>query len=628
MLTILIFETLLNGSPVQGVDADQSEPECSLYLAPSSTTGSCLGTFSGRDIAESGTIGHPELVYNIFDLGLHAGFEAEQASAIVDLDWAGSDMLAQLESKYVKSLAPGLGSTVNGHPGLNNIMLGKPQQVSSPPRVSDKNEEIHPLDKSSPAAGAITYFGKLKTYATSPIKAGSELFAKFSDDYFSSRQEVYGPAPLSKHFNIADSIVERFVNFRKENEDEPEESKFSDELLADLWDAVLSAYSGVAPLRAALPNDVAGVLRARETGSAFESVPSFIRSPEWLEENGKCIDKVRPGLSPIENAGRGAFAARSLQKGEVILPMPVVPIKRGLLDMHNFTNDLEFPGRLIRSKAITTKQLLLNYCFGHPRSSLLLYPYGTMSGLVNHASSGMSPNAELAWATEPANEFECFHQSSWLGMTPEEVFTKRNETTNMMLEIRAIREIEDGEEILLDYGKDWESAYEKHVMEWQENEPSAKEESCDVSDEPAAWRTGLEQQNEPYPQNTVTACFYLPMTIHQPEQRKVRGGDSVGVVWKRSLPYGELSRRVQTCEILERFPETDYNEVEEDVEYKYTVWVHPNKEIPANFLMFDVPAEEIMLMKVPYTSDQHWTGAFRHEIGIPENVFPPAWISP
>ena len=102
----------------------------------------------------------------------------------------------------------------------------------------------------------------------------------------------------------------------------------------------------------------------------------------------------------------------------------------------------------------------------------------------------------------------------------------------------------------------------------------------------------------------------------------------MGVVWKKSPPYGEMSRRVQTCEILERFPETDYNEVEEDVEYKYTVWIHPNKEIPANHLMFDVPAEEIMLMKVPYTSDQHWTGAFRHEIGIPENVFPPAWISP
>ncbi len=52
---------------------------------------------------------------------------------------------------------------------------------------------------------------------------------------------------------------------------------------------------------------------------------------------------------------------------------------------------------------------------------------------MNHESSGLIPNAELAWATEPAHQLECFQEASWLEMKPEDVFGHHE--ANLKLEI-------------------------------------------------------------------------------------------------------------------------------------------------------------------------------------------------
>ena len=48
-------------------------------------------------------------------------------------------------------------------------------------------------------------------------------------------------------------------------------------------------------------------------------------SLEFLKEHGKCQDHIRPDISTIPNAGRGAFATRDLPKGTVVGYAPISP---------------------------------------------------------------------------------------------------------------------------------------------------------------------------------------------------------------------------------------------------------------------------------------------------------------
>ena len=38
-----------------------------------------------------------------------------------------------------------------------------------------------------------------------------------------------------------------------------------------------------------------------------------------------------------------------------------------------------------------------------------------------------------------------------------------------------------------------------------------------------------------------------------------------------------------------------------------------------------IPPDEIRFINKPYMSDMHWRGALRHEMKIPDHIFPPLW---
>jgi hypothetical protein len=48
--------------------------------------------------------------------------------------------------------------------------------------------------------------------------------------------------------------------------------------------------------------------------------------------------------------------------------------------------------------------------------------------------------------------------------------------------------------------------------------------------------------------------------------------------------------------------------------------------IPGHIFVVGMPSEAITLIDLPYTSDEHIEGAFRHEIGVPDELFPPNWL--
>jgi hypothetical protein len=85
-----------------------------------------------------------------------------------------------------------------------------------------------------------------------------------------------------------------------------------------------------------------------------------------------CLDNILPGKSTIDDAGKGAFSSQYIAKGAVIAPAPLIPIRhRNALKMTQFRINDETGER----EYIFGNQLLLNYCFRHPKSSLLFFPY-------------------------------------------------------------------------------------------------------------------------------------------------------------------------------------------------------------------------------------------------------------
>lgn len=180
------------------------------------------------------------------------------------------------------------------------------------------------------------------------------------------------------------------------------------------------------------------------------------RDVDWIQTHGICIENIRPGQSNLPHAGRGAFAQLSIPKGDIIVPAPLLTIpNQDSLRMYP-TKINEEGDRVKIDDTPIGHQLLMNYCFGHTQSKLLLCPQ-TNAILINHCSTrhkegrthtcnhGNGPNARVQWASgwDP-------NTKDWLQKSMEEI---RELTANgqrgLSLEIVATTDIGIGEEVRL-----------------------------------------------------------------------------------------------------------------------------------------------------------------------------------
>jgi len=167
------------------------------------------------------------------------------------------------------------------------------------------------------------------------------------------------------------------------------------------------------------------------------------RTVEWLEKNGKCLDNLRAGISTIHGAGRGAFAMRHIPKGSIIAPAPLMHI----MNISSFKTNANSTN-MTEEKSY---QLLLNYCFGHRDSSLLLCPT-TSVVLINHSRE--NANAVYRWSSSSSNKK---YDKPDPRMSPVENLRSNysdlfDTNTKLMFDFIATRDIKEGEEIFIDYG--------------------------------------------------------------------------------------------------------------------------------------------------------------------------------
>lgn len=261
------------------------------------------------------------------------------------------------------------------------------------------------------------------------------------------------------------------------------------------------------------------------------------KSVKELEKDGICLDNLHPGKSTIESAGRGAFSSRYISKGTVIAPAPVIPIGHRDALKTTYFRPNEATGE---REYIHGNQLLLNYCFGHSNSSLLFFPYSPMVNLINHDAK--KPNAKLQWS-----QSNLHYGKEWLQYPLDKV--KAMERTGLLLEVVATRDIDKGEEVLLDYGEAYERAWKRHVEEWRTAYTDGYVYPSTFDDE--------EDLPLELPENLMTACFY------NFGERGAEVANGAGTIVWRKTHRAMKDENLRPCTLLHK----DIDSVTGDITY-------------------------------------------------------------
>ena len=434
------------------------------------------------------------------------------------------------------------------------------------------------------------------------------MFASYGESWIpwipgvrTTQNKVLNPADelLDDYFHWIQQLLQRYDS----------QMEYNNHLKEGLW-SLLRKFPTKAKEFSVLPEEdwgkVETALGNKKEKNTSSITRQFIRetgqrSLEWLQEHGKCQDHIRPGDSTIPHAGKGAFASRRLPKGTVVGYAPLIHIgpKARQLWQVQYPDDGHFQ-----------TDLIINYSFEHPNSTLTFTPYGGMVNYINHSAE--KPNVKVAWPTQEL----VAHKPEWLNNMDLKTLINTIDKVGLSFDYIALRDIEEGEEILMDYGVEWERAWEEHVAQYQ---PPSDADSYQhgSSYHISVFRTAKELAKNPYPSNLHTMCIS--------SYRKVSSTSAVvGGSKKEHYEYVPVLKKT-----TDRVPCTVVSREVEDVataSYTYTVemmLLEGNSVIVSNV----VANQGLFLYDKAFSQDWHLAQAFRHPIGIPDGILPNQWMS-
>ena len=244
---------------------------------------------------------------------------------------------------------------------------------------------------------------------------------------------------------------------------------------------------------------------------------------------------------------------------------------------------------------------------------MAFFPSGAVAAFINHSDE---PNAKLVWSKHPN------HQKMWLHLEPDVLLDKEHMSIGLLFEIVATREIAPGEEVFIDYGLEWKAAYKKHADEW--NAKIARGEinkewplrAVDMNAQyhnAEPFKTEAELLMDPYPAENVALKAFLYLdesdnagTVADP---KIWGGDRIESAYHHENLFDVT--------VLDRIHVENHSET---APYTYKVqWVN---KLGQTTVVEGVPHDALVFLDKPGTSDQFQSNAFRHYIGIPDEIFP------
>jgi hypothetical protein len=354
-----------------------------------------------------------------------------------------------------------------------------------------------------------------------------------------------------------------------------------------------------------------------------------MRSVAELRQHGMCIDNIDVRPSRFAEMGRGAFATRVIRKGDLVAPAP----------LQVFKNRQDFATS--QKQGISPEALFVNYCFQVAgNDKLMLFPYGPGVNLINHApastittttantlvrnnkSKKPEANVGLRWSSHR------MHHKELLELSLED-FVAQAKPGKLILEVYALRDIAENEELLLDYGQDWQDAWNKHVQEWK---PVLEKGFIypHEMDETAPLRTEVEQKAEPYAQNLAMVCNTPDWDRNK--QQDDGGGGGVNhnhIDWHE--PDFDWLEGFVFCHVIDRY-EGPYGDLVYTVSLDFDGGDHPQEYDPSvpmseQYIDRNVPRRAIRFVDKPYTSDMHLPNAFRHTIELSKELVPAQWIT-
>jgi hypothetical protein len=578
------------------IDKNKNEnSECGLYLALSTLPGAGLGIFSSVERKAGDAVGSGDVCLPNIDLQYHN--RRPVFDSMHDYYWQGAAMGMSRESHSndVNAYCPGLDCAINCHLGLLNTHHSFPRY------------DYAGLHRSrDPGAGAITPYHNGTTYATRTIPAGGELFKNYGDHYFVSRHTKFGPDfPLVGDYPMAEHILRNMTAI-----------KMSPIAQKDLYEDIVLGMKkryNTSRVLGAFPLNIKGALVGAEQNLFTLLQPTATRSIEWLRENGRCIDNMKPVSSNIRQAGRGAVATRALKKDQRITTSPLhhVPYS-SFMFMHNFKFAPDENGDMARwAEGLKGYQILMNYCYGHPKSSMLLCPYGNGVNYINHNQT--QANVRFEWADD------FFRHNSTLvekGVIEDLMW---NTKPQLAFDYVALRDIEPDEELFMDYGDVFEQDWRLHVDHFKPAVPNADSYvdgiSLNLEHPNLAFKTEKEQESNPYPDHLqIRAHGMLEV------KEEIKEGMYYWGIIDYGLPAKVLERFVNGTEhyytiqlgIISQEAKVDMGSRDREAN---VTWVHRYK----------VPRSAIAFYDKPGRTDIHLPNAFRHVIGIPDDIFPDQW---
>jgi hypothetical protein len=613
---------------------------CGLYLAPSTIPGAGLGIFTALEKEQGDSVGAGDVCLPVMEMNWHQSksgnngingrnndnnHDHDYFNPFSDYYWAGAvmGMQREVESDDIEAYCPGLDCAINCHLALINVQ-------KSIPLYDTAGMHRH----RDPGAGAFTPYHNGTTIVSRHIPAGGELFKFYGDNWFETRPDSFGPTfPLSDDFPVAEALLQQLFELTTTPDSMEEDDEHNNTMQQDLWDIITSLseppYAFVSRVLGALPTKLSDAAIANDAGEiAVLHQPAAMRSPEWLQQNGRCIDHMRPGMSTIDQAGHGAFATRDLPIHTVITTSPLhhLPYQE-FCNMYKFDLDEEHnrwnknvDGDNIGDDEPTSTagyQVLLNYCYSHAETTLLLCPYGAGINYINH-QSGKKANVKIQWA----EDFPLAHQSQGLNETVESL--EWNYQPQFGFDYIAIKNIQEGDELFLDYGDEWEEAWQEHVANY---------ESVGENAERYAAGDFLNEYHPNMPIRTVEEVIFDPYPDHlqircHPKLRYYSGTTGNAYHW-RTKDYGypcrvtdrylEDNQEWYTVQLEIRPDEEDDDEDDDEgrgnSRSKGITWIEKT----------DVPRSAIHFFDKPGHTDMHLPNAFRHSIGIPDYMIPDIW---
>jgi uncharacterized protein len=203
---------------------------------------------------------------------------------------------------------------------------------------------------------------------------------------------------------------------------------------------------------------------AREIELKADSQADFTRIKEEtrysIDELSSSLNKKYPCISDVyfaqshnPDAGRGLFASRDFKKGEIVTVSPILAV----------------PAEAIEDSY--EDSIIVNYCFScGDNFDFVLFPLGLLA-MANHASRNGTfgqVNMRLAWYNFHADD------DSDNSRSPSELSIKDiTESSFSVLDVSVVatRDISAGDELLLNYGYNWEKQwklYERDNKRWED----------------------------------------------------------------------------------------------------------------------------------------------------------------